>query len=64
MQVAERCRACDAELAVDQEWCLECGAARTLLRAVPAWRAPAAIVAAVLAVLLVAILIALAALSS
>ena len=31
-------------MAEDQEWCLECGAARTLLRSPPDWRGPVAIV--------------------
>ncbi len=38
---SERCPLCDAELAPDQEWCLQCGAAaRTRLASPPRWRAP------------------------
>jgi hypothetical protein len=59
----ERCEACGGELAQDQEWCLDCGAARTLLRAAPDWRIPAAIVALLVAVAIVATAAGLAALS-
>lgn len=50
-------------MAGDQEWCLECGAARTLLRSPPDWRIPAAIVASVVVLVVIAVLIALVALS-
>ena len=59
----ERCQACGAALVEDQEWCLECGAARTLLRTPPDWRIPAGIVAAVILVVVIALLIALVGLS-
>ena len=56
----ERCAACGQPVAPDQEWCLECGAARTLLRRSPGWRIPAALAAilaaAVIAGLVVAVL--------
>ena len=58
-----RCQVCGAALAEDQEWCLECGAARTLLRPPPDWRIPVAIVAVVVALVLIGLLIALVSLS-
>lgn len=57
------CRQCGAAMVEDQEWCLECGAARTRLRPPPDWRVPVAIVAAVVLLVVIAILIALVALS-
>jgi hypothetical protein len=41
------CPHCGARLASDQEWCIECGAARTYLHRPPDWRVGAAIVAVV-----------------
>lgn len=55
---SERCRSCGAWLAEDQEWCVECGAARTLIKQPPDWRIGVAIVIGVLA--LIAVLAALA----
>jgi hypothetical protein len=50
--VALRCPRCGANVAPEQDWCLECGApARTRLAPTPNWRAP---IAALLAVVLVA----------
>jgi hypothetical protein len=47
-----RCPRCGANVAPEQDWCLECGApARTRLAPTPNWRAP---IAAVMAVVLVA----------
>lgn len=44
----DRCPRCGAELARDQEWCLQCGtAARTTLAATPNWRLPVALIAIV-----------------
>jgi hypothetical protein len=60
---AQRCQACGAALASDQEWCLECGAARTGLRRAPDWRIPAAVIAVVIALAVIALLIALVSLS-
>lgn len=60
---AERCEGCGAALAEDQEWCLECGAARTLLRPPPDWRIPVAIVSLVIAVVVIGLLVALVSLS-
>lgn len=45
----ERCRGCGAGVTESQEWCLECGAARTLLRPPPDWRIPLAVVGVVIA---------------
>ncbi|HWE32847.1 MAG TPA: SPOR domain-containing protein [Solirubrobacteraceae bacterium] len=42
------CEQCGAELADDQEWCLECGGARTLIHRGPDWRVPLAVIAAVI----------------
>jgi SPOR domain len=58
------CAQCGAELADDQEWCLECGGARTLIRRAPDWRAAATVVAIVVAVALGGFVVALIALSS
>lgn len=38
------CANCGLPLAEDQEWCLECGVARTLIHRPPDWRIPVAIV--------------------
>src|SRR5438270_6395537 len=35
---ADTCLHCGASLQPDQEWCLECGAARTLVHRPPDWR--------------------------
>jgi hypothetical protein len=59
----ERCGSCDAPLAADQEWCLECGAARTALRRPPNWRIPVAVVTLVVVLVGVGLLIALVSLS-
>jgi hypothetical protein len=54
------CPRCGAPLHHDQEWCLECGAARVTVRRAPSWRIPVAIVAAVALLVLVGLAIALA----
>ena len=59
----ERCGACGATVAEDQEWCLECGAARTQLRRPPDWRIPVTIVAVVILLVVLGLLIALVSLS-
>ncbi len=46
--VGARCTQCGSGLAPDQEWCLECGSARTLIHRAPDWRVPVAIVATLL----------------
>lgn len=50
----ERCTNCHAPLVDDQEWCLECGAARTLIHSPPDWRIAAGIVATIVTIALVA----------
>ena len=57
------CAGCGAELEDDQEWCLECGASRTLIHRAPNWRVPVAIVATAVVLVLAGIAIALANLS-
>ena len=59
-----RCPRCGANLAADQDWCLECGAAATtrILRP-PSWKLAAAIVLGVLAAVVIAVVIAVNALS-
>lgn len=61
---AEHCRNCGSELGEDQEWCLECGAARTLLRRPPDWRLSLAVVAAVVVVGVAGVVVALVILAS
>jgi hypothetical protein len=57
------CAACGAPVQPDQEWCVECGTARTVLHGPPDWRAPLAVIAIVVGVVLVAGLIAIVALT-
>jgi amino acid transporter len=59
-----RCVQCGASLADDQEWCLECGAAQTLIHKPPDWKVPIAIIGTVVVLALIGFLIALATLSS
>ena len=54
-----RCAACGAPLEPDQEWCVECGTARTMLPASPDWRAPLAVIAVVVGIVVIGGLIAL-----
>ena len=56
---ATRCEHCGSPLEADQEWCLECGAARTLIHRPPDWRIAAAIVAAVVVLVMAGFAIAL-----
>jgi hypothetical protein len=47
--VSLRCPRCGANVAPEQDWCLECGApARTRLAPTPNWKAPIAVVAVVI----------------
>jgi hypothetical protein len=62
--VEDRCLSCGRELRGDQEWCLECGAARTVLRTAPDWRLTVAITVAVLIVLVAGVVVALVSLAS
>ena len=45
----EPCQACGVSMAEDQEWCLECGVARTVIERPPDWRVGLIIVLAVVA---------------
>ncbi len=53
------CENCDSPLRDDQEWCLECGAARTLIHRPPDWRIAAAIVGTVVVLVIAGFAIAL-----
>ena len=53
------CAFCGARLGSDQEWCLECGSARTLIHRAPDWRVPVMIVAAVILLCLTGLAVAL-----
>jgi hypothetical protein len=46
------CTVCRRPLAPDQEWCLECGSARTAIARAPDWRLPVLVIALVLALVL------------
>jgi hypothetical protein len=59
-----RCLQCGAELDDDQEWCLECGSARTLIHTPPDWRVPVAVLGGVVALVLVVFVVVLVNLSS
>lgn len=54
------CRQCGMSLAADQEWCLECGTANTVIRKAPDWRVAAATVSLLVLIALVAFVAALA----
>jgi len=58
-QATAPCEHCGAPMHLDQEWCLECGAARTLVHRPPDWRIAAAIVAGVVLLALIGFGIAL-----
>jgi hypothetical protein len=58
------CAHCGTELHDDQEWCLECGAARTLIHRPPDWRIPVAIAGTILLLVLAGFAIALTNLSN
>lgn len=53
------CASCGASMEPDQEWCLECGTARTVIHSPPDWRIPALVVGGVILAALVAFAIAL-----
>jgi hypothetical protein len=59
-----RCARCANTVAADQEWCLECGARRTVVRRAGSWWVPALVVATVVLLVLAAFAIALVNLSS
>jgi RNA polymerase subunit RPABC4/transcription elongation factor Spt4 len=54
-----RCAACDAPLEPDQEWCVECGTARTVVHPPPSWRGAVVVIAVVVGVVLIAGVVAL-----
>jgi predicted nucleic acid-binding Zn ribbon protein len=60
----DRCARCGAGLEPDQEWCLECGTARTIVHRPPDPRVGAAMVGAILLAALIALAIVLLNLSS
>ncbi len=53
------CAQCGTELQDDQEWCLECGAARTLIHRPPDWRIPIAILGTIVVLVVAGFAIAL-----
>jgi uncharacterized iron-regulated membrane protein len=53
------CAQCGTELRDDQEWCLECGAARTLIHRPPDWRIPVAIAGTIILLVVAGFAIAL-----
>jgi len=53
------CAFCRASLEPDQEWCLECGAGRTIVHRAPDWRVPIALLSAIVLAGLIAFAIAL-----
>lgn len=53
------CAQCSSPLGPDQEWCLECGRATTLIRTPPDWRVPVAIVVFVIGITLIGFIVAL-----
>jgi hypothetical protein len=57
------CSLCGATLAPDQEWCLECGAARTVVAQPPDWRLPLLVIGAVVALVAAGAVIAMISLS-
>jgi hypothetical protein len=53
------CPACGARLADDQEWCVECGNATTVIHSSPDWWVPITVVAIVVVIALAAFIYAL-----
>jgi predicted amidophosphoribosyltransferase len=53
------CPACGAELADDQEWCLECGTATTVIHSSPDWWVPVVVIVIVVALALAGFIYAL-----
>jgi septal ring-binding cell division protein DamX len=58
------CAQCGAELAEDQEWCLECGGARTMIHRAPDWRVAVAVIVSVVLLVIGGFVAVLASLSS
>ena len=63
-QMSSACAYCGSPLADDQEWCLECGAAQTLIHRAPDWRVAVAIVTTVVVLALITLAIVLVNLSA
>jgi SPOR domain len=61
---ATRCERCGAPLASDQEWCIECGTARTMIQRPRGWTIPLAVVGTVVLLFAAGFAIALINLSS
>lgn len=61
---SEPCAHCGSVLRPDQEWCLECGASRSLIHRPPDWRIGLAIIATVVVLALAGFAIALLSLST
>jgi septal ring-binding cell division protein DamX len=64
LSASDVCAHCGAPLRDDQEWCLQCGAARTLIHRPPDWRIAASVITVVVTLALAAFAIALVNLSS
>jgi hypothetical protein len=60
----DRCSHCGAALDSDQEWCVDCGSARTLIHSAPDWRVGLAIVGGVIVVAVVVFVLVLSSVSS
>jgi hypothetical protein len=54
---SERCLVCGAPVEADQEWCVECGTARTAIQPPPDWRIGLAIMLATVAVVVLVVVI-------
>lgn len=61
---SESCAHCGSVMRQDQEWCLECGAARTLIHRPPDWRVGLTMIATVVVLALVGFAIVLVSLST
>ncbi len=58
-KVERTCPSCGLPLAEDQEWCLECGAATTIIHSSPDWWVPVVVVVVVVAAALAGFIYAL-----
>jgi hypothetical protein len=58
-RASRACPHCAAPLADDQEWCVECGTATTVIHRSPSWWLPVAVVAAVIALAVTGFIVAL-----
>jgi hypothetical protein len=53
------CPACGSPLDDDQEWCLECGNATTIIHSSPDWWVPIAVIVVIVAIALAGLIYAL-----